>query len=115
MGQVMISPSANSLRFSIGVTPFQSFELLGAPTLIGCGSYCATVLLDFQKYATAGAVPAIEVLRPSRGLPLPSGVGCSYALLAKKRGIRSHAMGKRIPLKKAKKRGLPRFLALAVF
>src|SRR4030042_1374911 len=81
LGQVMISPSAYSLRFSIGITPFQSFELLGAPTRFGRGSHCATVPVEFQKCATAGNVPAIEGLRLSRSA---SAIGHrhSIALLA---------------------------------
>ncbi|ACZ61411.1 recombinase [Dehalococcoides mccartyi VS] len=51
-----------------------------------------------------------------RGLPLPPGVGAPICpFIHKKKGYPFPRTGKRIPLKKAKKRGLPRLSALAVF
>lgn len=87
---------------------------MGAPTLIGCGSYCATVPGDFQKYATAVAVPAIEDLRLSRSA---SAIGrrCSLPFQPQKKGYPFPRIGETNTPKKAKKRGLPRFPALAVF
>ncbi len=61
------------------------------------------------EYATADSVPAIVPLA------LPSGIGTPCPFQPQKgEGIRSHT-GERIPPKKAKKRGLPRFPAWLSF
>ena len=66
------------------------------------------------EHATAGiSLPLRSYVYPRSASAI--GHWHSLPVLAKKRGIPTLAIGVGIPLKIAKKRGLPRFSALAVF